>query len=90
VILFGTATGERPKFDTMALYSKAASAHGLWLSKLAENFELINGALAAMKPWIESGELKPVIGAKFPLASTADAYKLLLDRKSFGKLVVTI
>ncbi|HEX8925746.1 MAG TPA: NADPH:quinone oxidoreductase family protein, partial [Terriglobales bacterium] len=90
VILFGTATGERPKFDTMALYSKGASAHGLWLSKLAENHDLINSALAAMKPWVESGDLKPVIGAKFPLASTADAYKLLLERKSFGKLVVTI
>jgi len=90
VILFGTATGERPKFDTLALYNKAASAHGLWLSRLAEKTELIEQALRSMMPWVESGDLRPVIGAKFPLAAVADAYKLLLERKNFGKIVVTI
>ncbi len=90
VILFGTASGERPRFDTLALYNKGASCHGLWLSRLVDRTELIEKAMRAMTPWVESGELRPVIGAKFPLAAVADAYKLLLERKNFGKIVVTI
>ncbi|HYE24666.1 MAG TPA: NADPH:quinone oxidoreductase family protein [Clostridia bacterium] len=90
VILFGTASGERPKFDTFAMYNNSASAHGLWLSRLATHFPLIAQALDSMKPWIESGELRPVIGAKFPLEAAAEAHRLLLGRKNFGKIVLTV
>lgn len=90
VILFGNASGERPKFDTLAMYNKSLSAHGLWLSRLAAQHELIARALEEMSGWIKSGGLKPVIGAKFPLASAADAFRLLRSRKSFGKVVLTI
>jgi NADPH:quinone reductase len=90
VVMIGTATGERPKLDTMALYKKSASAHGLWLSVLAANSTLIAEALQGMRPWIESGKLKPVIGAKFPLESVADAHRLILGRKNFGKIVLTV
>jgi NADPH2:quinone reductase len=90
VILFGNASGDRPKFDTMAMYNKSLSAHGLWLSRLAEHHDLIRRALDQMTPWIASGELKPVIGAKFPLESAADGFRLLLSRKNFGKVVLTV
>jgi NADPH2:quinone reductase len=90
VILFGTATGERPKFNTLAMYSRGASVHGLWLSKLAADFKLIARALEMMRPWIASGQLAPVIGAKFPLAATADAHRLLLGRKNYGKVVLLV
>jgi NADPH:quinone reductase len=90
VILFGNASGDRPKFDTMAMYNKSLSAHGLWLSRLAEHHDLIHRALEQMKPWIASGELKPVIGAKFPLESAADGFRLLLSRNNFGKVVLTV
>jgi NADPH2:quinone reductase len=90
VILFGNASGERPKFDVMAMYTKGVSAHGLWLSRLAEHHQLIQRALDQMTPWIASGELKPVIGAKFPFESASDAFRLLLQRKNFGKVVLTL
>ncbi len=90
VILFGNASGDRPKFDTLAMYNQSLSAHGLWLSKLAAQHELIARALAEMTPLIQSGRLKPVIGAKFPLASAGDAFRLLLGRKNFGKVVLTV
>lgn len=90
VILFGTATGERPKFDTLAMYNKSLSAHGLWLSRLAEHHDLIARALSQMSGWIASGELKPVVGAKFPLESAAEGFRLLQGRKNFGKVVLTV
>lgn len=90
VVMIGTATGERPKLDTMALYKKSASTHGLWLSVLALNKPLIAEAQEGMREWITTGKLKPVIGAKFPMQSIADAHRLLLGRKNFGKIVLTM
>jgi NADPH2:quinone reductase len=90
VVLFGSSTGERPKFDTLAMYERSLSAHGLWLSRLARNRALIDQAMAWMQPWIDSGKLQPVIGAKFPLEAAADAFRLLAGRKSFGKVVLTV
>ena len=90
VILFGNASGERPKFDTLAMYNKSLSAHGLWLSRLASQHDLIARALHEMNEFITAGTLKPVIGAKFPLSSAADAFRLLLQRKNFGKVVLTL
>jgi NADPH2:quinone reductase len=90
VVLFGSSSGERPKFDTLAMYEKSLSAHGLWLSRLSKNRALIDLAFASMQPWIESGQLKPVIGAKFPFEAAAEAFRLLLGRKNFGKVVLTV
>ena len=36
----------------MAMYNKSLSAHGLWLSRLAEHHDLIKRALEQMNPWI--------------------------------------
>jgi NADPH2:quinone reductase len=90
VVLFGSSSGERPKFDTLAMYEKSLSAHGLWLSRLSKNRPLLDRALASMQPWIESGQLKPVIGAKFPFEAAAESFRLLLGRRNFGKVVLTV
>ncbi len=90
VILFGNATGQPPKFNTAAMYSKTLSAHGLWLSKISANHELIRQALESMTPYIRTGALRPTIGAKFPISAAADALRLLFERKNFGKVVLTL
>jgi len=90
IILFGNATGERPKFNTSAMYARSLSAHGLWLTRLSANHTLIRQALDSMSPCIRSGQLHPVIGAKFPISAADDALRLLLERKNFGKVVLTL
>jgi NADPH2:quinone reductase len=90
VILFGNATGQPSQFDTSAMWAKALSAHGLWLSKLSANHTLMRQALDAMTPYIRSGQLRPTIGAKFPVAAAEDALRLLFERKNFGKVVLTL
>jgi NADPH2:quinone reductase len=90
IILFGNATGETARFNTSAMYAKSLSAHGLWLSKLSANHALIRQALDSMTPYILNGQLHPTIGAKFPMAAAADAHRLLLERKNFGKVVLTL
>jgi NADPH2:quinone reductase len=90
VILFGNATGQPAQFNTSAMYARALSAHGLWLNKLSANHALIQQALDAMTPYIRSGQLRPTIGAKFPIAAAGDALRLLFERKNFGKVVLTL
>lgn len=90
VILFGSATGESPKVNLGSLYMRGTSLHGLWLSKLVAKKELINAALASMKPWIESKALEPQVGTVLPLAQAADAYRMLLERRNFGKVILRV
>jgi NADPH:quinone reductase len=89
VILYGTATGERPEFDTMTMYAKAVSVHGLWLSTLASNQAVISRAWKALQPWVKSGELKPEVGHVMPMANASEAYRLMLNRKNYGKIILT-
>lgn len=90
VIIYGTATGERQKFDVGAMMARGLSAHGLWLSFLAEDERLTNDCLKAMQPWIELGKLRPEIGHVLPMEQAGDAHRLLLQRANYGKVVLTI
>ena len=90
VILYGTATGERPEFDTLTMYAKGISVHGLWLSTLARNAEVIATTWRALEPWVSAGELKPEVGHVMPVAKVSDAFALMLQRKNYGKIVLTL
>lgn len=90
VILFGSASDDRPKFDVMSMYVNSSSVHGLWLSKLVSQPELIRSATASMQPWIASGELKPVVGAVLPLEQAAEAHRMMLERRNYGKIVLKV
>ena len=90
VIIYGTATGERQKFDVGAMMSRSLSAHGLWLSVLAQDHRLIDGCLEAMQPWIEQGRLRPEIGHTLPMEEAGEAHRLLLQRANYGKIVLLI
>lgn len=88
VIVYGSATGEKPLLDTRLLYAKGASVHGLWLTYLSANRELMNTAWKQLSLWIAQGHLRPVIGRVFPLAEAQAAYRLLSEGKNFGKVVL--
>lgn len=90
VILYGTATGERPEFDTLTMYSKGISVHGLWLSTLAGKPDVIAAAWKTLEPWVKTGDLKPEVGHTMPLAKVSDAFLLMLNRKNYGKIVLTV
>ena len=90
VIIYGTATGERQKFDVGAMMSKSLSAHGLWLSVLSRDHRLISQCLAAMQPWIEQGNLRPEVGHVLPMEEARQAHLLMLQRANYGKIVLTV
>jgi NADPH:quinone reductase len=90
VIVYGSATGERPLLDTRLLYAKGTSVHGLWLTYLSANRELMNSAWKQLSTWMAQGHLRPVIGRVFPLEQAREAYQVLAEGKNFGKIVLKI
>lgn len=90
VISYGSVTGAPPQLDVRSLYSRNTSVHGLWLSRLAENRQLMKEAWLRLSEWITRGKLRPVVGQTFPLERAQDAFRLLLERKNFGKIVLTV
>lgn len=90
VITYGSATGERASLDPRILYDKQTSVHGLWLAKMSQRPELMRPAWAQLQQWIDAGRLHPVVGHVLPLEKIADAYRLMLERKNYGKVVLVI
>lgn len=90
VITYGAATGERASLDPRILYDKQTSVHGLWLAKMSQRPELMRPAWAQLQQWIDAGRLHPVVGHVLPLEKIADAYRLMLERKNYGKVVLVI
>lgn len=90
VIVYGTVTGQRAQLDAGALYAKGASVHGLWLTYLSAKPELMQQAWKQLSAWADECHLRTVIGDVLPMEKAADAYRLLLERKNFGKVVLKI
>ena len=90
VIIYGSATGERQKFDVGTMMARGLSAHGLWLTYLARDHQLISDSLRAMQPWIEQGALHPEVGHVLPMEQAGEAHRLLLQRANYGKIVLQV
>jgi NADPH:quinone reductase len=90
VIVYGSATGQKSELDTRLLYAKGASVHGLWLTYLSANRDLMNQAWKQLAQWTSQGHLHPVIGHVFSMDQAADAYRLLSEGKNFGKVILNI
>ena len=90
VIQYGTATGKQPQLDVRALYAKAAMVQGLWLTYLSSKSEIMNQAWTQLSQWIRDRRLAPAIGHVLSIERAAEAYRLLLERKNFGKVVFQI
>jgi len=88
VIVYGTATGKQSEVDTRILYAKGASVHGLWLTYLSQKRNLMEEAWKQLSAWISQGHLRPIIGHVLPVEQAADAYRLLVEGRNFGKVVL--
>jgi len=90
VIVYGNATGQRAQLDPGILYAKGASVHGLWLTYLSGNREVMKNAWEQLSAWISQGHLHPVIGHTLPMKDVVEAYRLLAEGRNFGKVVLDI
>jgi len=90
VIVYGSATGQGGNVDTRLLYAKGTSVHGLWLTYLSRNRALMEQAWKQLSAWAIAGKLHSVVGNVLPWTQASEAYRLLMERKNFGKVVLKI
>ena len=89
VITYGSATQQKPHLDPRLLYAKGTSVHGLWLTPLSKKPEVMGPAWKQLSEWASTDRLHPIVGHTLPMSHAAEAFQLLLDRKNFGKVVLT-
>jgi len=90
VICYGSATGQPAQLNPAILYAKGASVHGLWLTYLSANLEVMQSAWHQLSIWIAQGRIRPQVGQVLPLERVREAYRLLSDGKNFAKVVLRI
>ena len=84
--------GSRVEIDMMPVLLKRLIVTGSTLrprsagakARIAENLR------ARIWPLIESGDIKPLIAARFPLEDAAKAHKLMESSKHIGKIILTV
>lgn len=90
VITYGSTTGKPAHLEPRVLYTKGTSVHGLWLTQLSKNASLMADAWNVLSNWIREDKLHPVVGHVLPLERHTEAYRLLVEGKNYGKVIMTI
>ncbi|MDT4894708.1 MAG: NADPH:quinone reductase [Pseudonocardiales bacterium] len=86
---FGMASRVPPTpIQPAQLMAGSTAVVGFWLAHLLQRPHLLAEAVNDLLGMIERGEIRPVVGATYPLEGAADAHRALLDRSSVGKLVL--
>jgi NADPH:quinone reductase-like Zn-dependent oxidoreductase len=88
-VVVGFASGEIPRLATNLLLLRSACLVGFdvggWQRRHAE---AARKARATLEGWLAAGRIAPHVGARFPLECTAEALRLLAERRALGKLVI--
>lgn len=91
MLIIGFAAGRIPQIPANMLLVKSISAIGVfWSSHRRREPESLRNDYRQLFTWWSEGKLKPLIGAKYPLAEAGDAMAALLSRKVAGKIVLEV
>jgi NADPH2:quinone reductase len=91
ILTIGFASGVVPQIPANLLLVKNISVMGFyWGGYQRFAPDVLNASLADLMDLYSAGRIKPHVSATFSLEQTAEALALLRDRKSTGKVVVTI
>jgi NADPH:quinone reductase-like Zn-dependent oxidoreductase len=81
LVTCGATSGPIVEVDLRFLFVKQLSISGSYMGGRKELLDVLK--------LIEEGKLKPVIDTAFPLEDAINAQQRMLDRKQFGKIVLT-
>ena len=72
------------------LVGRNVGVHGFYLGRLIRrNPDLVERAGRDVLRLWEGGVVRPIVGAEFPLEQAGEAHRLIEERKSTGKVVLT-
>ena len=91
ILVIGFASGKVPPIPANIVLVKNIDIIGFyWGSHMARKPELLRDSYATLLAWFGQGKLKPHVSAQLDLKDVAQAMNLLRQRKSTGKVVLTM
>ena len=88
-VAVGYAGGMWQPLDPAWLVGRNIGVHGFYLGRLiGRNPELVGRAAKDVVRLWESGAVRPIVGAEYPLEEAAEAHRLIASRQSTGKVVL--
>jgi NADPH2:quinone reductase len=90
IVAIGYAGGAWQPVDPALVVGRNIAVHGLYLGRLMERRpEIVHEAAHELVALWARGELRPLVGATFPLDRAEEAFRLIEERKHVGKVVLT-
>ena len=90
LIVYGRAAGAPDPLPPLSLMGKAATITGTSLVHFTATREELLERAGAVLGWVGKGKLKLTIHKTFPLAQAAEAHRLLENRQTVGKLILSL
>jgi NADPH:quinone reductase len=92
LVLISTLNGVKTEVDLRAIMSRRVWVTGSMLRSRAPEFKagIARSLLNKVWPLLESGAVKPVVHATFPLERAADAHRLMESGSHIGKIMLTL
>jgi NADPH:quinone reductase len=56
---------------------------------IEERIPLVAGFSAQVLPWFATGQIRPIVGASYPMKEIAEAHRAMEADENFGKIVLT-
>jgi len=84
--------GYKAEINLLPILSKHLVITGSTLRprSLAEKSRLAAAICQHVWPWVESGQLRPIIDSQFPLAQALSAHQRMLSGKHIGKIILSV
>jgi NADPH2:quinone reductase len=88
-LVIGFAAGDIPRIPMNLPLLKGSSIVGVfWGDFHRRDPQRSAGELTQLLAWLEEGQIRPVVHARYPLADAAAALRSVVDRKAVGKVIV--
>jgi putative PIG3 family NAD(P)H quinone oxidoreductase len=92
LMIIGLQGGTKAELDINALLRKRALVHATALRSrpLEEKAEIVAAVREHVWPLLESGEVRPVVDRRVPVADAAAAHRLMEESGHVGKILLTV
>jgi NADPH2:quinone reductase len=88
IVAYGIASREQNTLETGRLMRKSRTVVGFWLMHCLGRRDLVEEPLADLFDRAARGDLKPLVGATYPLSEVRRAYEDMQGRRTSGKLLL--
>jgi NADPH:quinone reductase len=88
IVAYGIASREQNTLETGRLMRKSRTVVGFWLMHCLGRRDMVEEPLADLFDRAARGDLKPIMGATYPLSDVRRAHEEMQGRRTSGKLLL--